>query len=64
MLKQDYKANEYITFNSSKVLEFKELYIKAIQNNKKSFVFKGRLFLTAFAKHFLNYLESKFKTLH
>lgn len=50
-----------INFDRQKLKELKNLYNKAVKDNKESFTYNGDEYLTSYAKYVIEYLETKFK---
>ncbi len=49
-----------ISFDKRKLKELKNLYNKAIKENKESFTYNGDEYLTSYAKYLIEYLETVF----
>ena len=47
--------------NQEEFKELKNLYAQAVKDKKEQFVFKGKDFLTDYAKYVIEWLEPKFK---
>jgi hypothetical protein len=50
-----------INFDRQKLKELKNLYNKAVKDNKESFIYNGDEYLTSYAKYVIEYLETKLK---
>lgn len=56
----EFVANNYFTFNSPKdLIDFERLYLDADEEGFLSFRFQGKLVLTDFAKHIIQYVHSQ-----
>lgn len=57
----DITKDPFITVSKKSFEQLKELYKKATGDNKNSFLFQEKEFLTSYAKYLIEYLEPKFK---
>lgn len=52
--------NQLIEFDRQELSNLKRAYTMALKNKKETFLFKGKKFLTTYAKYLIEYLEGCF----
>jgi hypothetical protein len=60
-MKMEFGNSDNITFNEEEFEEFKKIYETNSSNKEIQFSYKGKIFLTNYAKYLIEYLADKFK---